>query len=263
MAKGNKLWRLLVAVVRWPVGIFLIAAGIILGPLPVFQGFAMIALGLVVLGKKEWVVKAWAFCEKVIKRTRKHMENKKFLNLLGQCGALMDGHFLLSSGKHSSRYVQCALALQDSKICSKLCAALAERWRDKGVNVVVAPALGGIVFSYELGRHLGVRGIFMERPSGGEMTLRRGFAIAPQEKVLIAEDVITTGGSVKEIMERVRAIGAEIVGVAAIVDRSSGIKFDCQAESCVQMEIPAYDPDSCPMCGKGMPVVKPGSREVT
>ncbi len=214
------------------------------------------------LGKKEWVVKTWTLCKRVFRYPGKCMEKKKFLNLLEQCGALLEGHFLLSSGKHSSRYVQCALALQDPKISAKLCSSLAGRWRDKGVNVVVAPALGGIVFSYELGRHLGVRGIFMERPSGGELTLRRGFAIDPHEKVLVAEDVITTGGSVKEIMEQVCTIGAEIVGVAAIVDRSSGVEFDCQTESCVQMEIPAYDPDSCPMCGKGMPVVKPGSREV-
>ena len=102
----------------------------------------------------------------------------------------------------------------------------------------------------------------MERPSGGEFTLRRGFVIDPHEKVLVAEDVITTGGSVKEVIERVHEIGAEVIGVAAVVDRSSGTEFDCPVESCVQLEISVHDPDSCPMCKDGVPVVKPGSREV-
>ncbi len=190
------------------------------------------------------------------------MKKKEVLNLLEQCGALLEGHFLLSSGKHSSRYVQCALALQAPRICAKLCADLAEHWHDKKVDVVVGPALGGIVLAYELARHLGARGIFMERPSGGNLTLRRGFTIDPNEKVLVAEDVMTTGCSVKEVMERIRAIGAEIVGVAAIVDRSAGkVNMGCQTESCVQLEIPAYDPDSCSLCEKGVPAVKPGSRK--
>lgn len=192
------------------------------------------------------------------------MKKKEILTLLEDSGALLNGHFLLSSGKHSPRYVQCALALQHPDTCAKLCGILAERWHDKGLDVVVGPALGGIVLSYELARHLGTRGIFMERPGSGGLTLRRGFAIDRCERVLVAEDVITTGGSVKEIIEQVRALGAEVAGVAAIVDRSAGkADLGCPVESCLRLEIPVYDADSCPLCAKGVPVVKPGSRERT
>lgn len=192
------------------------------------------------------------------------MRSEEILSLLRNSGALLEGHFLLSSGKHSSKYVQCSLVLQNPGACERLCTVLAEYWKDAGVDVVVAPAIGGIVLSYEMARSLGARGVFMERAGDGKLALRRGFEISPDEKVLVTEDVITTGGSVKEIIERVRGIGAEVLGVAAIVDRSGGrVEFGCPIESCTRLEMPVYDSHSCPMCRNGAPIVKPGSRNIT
>lgn len=176
--------------------------------------------------------------------------------------ALLTGHFKLTSGRHSNQYMQCAQVLQYPHYAGKLCASLAENFADKKVDVVVGPAMGGIIVANEVARALGVRSIFTEREQG-VMTLRRGFTIDKSEKVLIVEDVITTGGSVKEVIEVVRAAGAEIVGVGVLVDRSGGqVDFGLPTASTLSLDIKSYPPEDCPLCKEGSPVVKPGSRNI-
>jgi orotate phosphoribosyltransferase len=188
-------------------------------------------------------------------------QREEILRLFEERGALLEGHFLLSSGKHSSRYVQCALVLQDPEATARLCAVLARAWQEQSVGAVVAPAVGGIVLSYELARALGARGLFMERNENDRFVLRRGFAIHPGESVVVAEDVVTTGGSVAGIIEEVRAMGGNVAGVAALVDRSGGVDLGCPLVSCLEIEIPVFEPDECPLCRSGGAAVKPGSRK--
>lgn len=179
-----------------------------------------------------------------------------------KANALLTGHFKLTSGRHSNQYMQCAQVLQYPHYASKLCDALAEKFAGQKVDVVVGPAMGGIIVAYEVARALGVRAIFTEREQG-VMTLRRGFSISKDEKVLVVEDVITTGGSVKEVIEVVKATGAEIVGVGVLVDRSNGqVDFGLPAEAILRLDIKSYPPEDCPLCKEGLPVVKPGSRNI-
>lgn len=179
-----------------------------------------------------------------------------------KANALLTGHFRLTSGRHSAQYMQCAQVLQYPQYASVLCDALAEKFSGTQVDLVIGPAMGGIVVAYEVGRALGVKAIFTEREQGA-MALRRGFAINPGEKVLVVEDVVTTGGSVKEVIEVVRERGGQVVGVGVLVDRSGGkVDFGVQTESILQMQIESYDPEDCPLCKQGLPVVKPGSRQV-
>jgi orotate phosphoribosyltransferase len=177
-----------------------------------------------------------------------------------RAGALLEGHFRLTSGLHSSGYLQCALVLQHPREAEALGEALAALVRAAGPQAVLSPALGGIVIGQEVGRALGVRALFAERQDGA-LTLRRGFAFSPGEKVVVIEDVVTTGGSTRETIEVARAAGAEVVAAGAIIDRSGGeqrldVPFHCLAE----VSLPAYAPESCPLCLAGQPVVKPGSR---
>jgi orotate phosphoribosyltransferase len=166
----------------------------------------------------------------------------------------------LSSGLHSPGYLQCALVLQHPREAEALGAALGAIVRSLGVQTVMSPALGGVVIGQEVGRALGVRAIFAER-ADGSLTLRRGFALDPGERVLIVEDVVTTGGSTRETMEVARAAGAMVVGACAIVDRSGGKQgLDVPFRSLLPMEVTTYQPDACPLCQQGIPVVKPGSR---
>ncbi|MFZ5640739.1 MAG: orotate phosphoribosyltransferase [Bacillota bacterium] len=179
-----------------------------------------------------------------------------------KANALLTGHFKLTSGRHSNQYMQCAQVLQYPHYAAKLCADLAERFAGKKVDVVIGPAMGGIIVAYEVARALGVRAIFTEREQG-VMTLRRGFSIGKDEKVLVVEDVITTGGSVKEVIEVVKATGAEIVGVGVLVDRSNGrVEFGLPAEAVLRLDIKSYQPEECPLCKEGLPLVKPGSRNI-
>ena len=175
-------------------------------------------------------------------------------------GALLEGHFRLTSGLHSSGYLQCALVLQhprDAEACGK---AIASYAGTLGVQVVLSPALGGIVIGQEVGRALGVRAIFAERQDG-RLTLRRGFSLAPGEKVLVVEDVVTTGGSTRETIDVARAAGAQVVGAASIIDRSGGNQgLDVPYHALVPIALPTYQPDACPLCARGLPLVKPGSR---
>lgn len=177
-------------------------------------------------------------------------------------GALLEGHFLLTSGRHSNRYMQCAQVLQYPAYTEALSRILADRFRNDGVDVVVGPAMGGIIVAYEVARQLGVRGIFCERENG-VMTLRRGFSIQPGERILVVEDVITTGGSVMEVMEVTKARGGEVVGVAVLVDRSGGkVDLGLRTEAALVMEIDSWEADSCPLCREGtLPITKPGSRK--
>ncbi len=188
------------------------------------------------------------------------MDSATVLDLFRRAGALLEGHFRLTSGLHSERYLQSALVLQYPDLATRLGHALGERARALAPTVVLSPALGGIVIGQEVGRALGIRAIFAERQEG-RLTLRRGFTIAPTDRVLVVEDVITTGGSTRETMDVARETGASVVGASAIIDRGSDpSRITLPLVSLVQMEVPTYQPESCPLCAKGVAVVKPGSR---
>jgi orotate phosphoribosyltransferase len=188
------------------------------------------------------------------------MTESDVLSVFRQSGALLEGHFRLSSGLHSPGYLQCALVLQHPRHAEALGAALAGLVRALGVQTVMSPALGGVVIGQEVGRALGVRAIFAERQDGA-LTLRRGFALDPGEKVLIVEDVVTTGGSTRETMDVARAAGATVVGACAVVDRSGGKQgLDVPFHALLPMDVKTYAPEACPLCAQGLPVVKPGSR---
>jgi orotate phosphoribosyltransferase len=184
------------------------------------------------------------------------------LNLFRRSGALLEGHFRLTSGLHSARYLQCALVLSSPRDAEVLGQAIADLVRHLRPTVVLSPALGGVVIGHEVARALGVRAMFAERQDGA-LTLRRGFVLAEPDRVLVVEDVLTTGGSTRETMRVATAAGAQVVGAASIVDRSGGtVVFDVPLESLLQIDVPAYQPDQCPLCARGLPVVKPGSRPV-
>ena len=184
------------------------------------------------------------------------------LDLFRGSGALLEGHFRLTSGLHSTGYLQCALVLQHPREAAICGAALAERVSGLGVQVVLSPALGGIVIGQEVGRALGVRAIFAERHEG-TLALRRGFTLSPGEKVLVIEDVVTTGGSTKETIDVARAAGADVVAAGSIIDRSGGQqRIDVPYHALAVVSLPTYEPESCPLCLAGLPVVKPGSRAI-
>jgi orotate phosphoribosyltransferase len=175
--------------------------------------------------------------------------------------ALLEGHFLLTSGRHSNRYMQCAQVLQYPDYTEKLARDIAEKYKDDEIELVVGPAMGGIIVAYEVARQLHVPGIFTERQNGA-MTLRRGFKINPGQRVLVVEDVVTTGGSVLEVMDIVKAQGGVVAGVAVLVDRSGGkVEFGVKKEAVLTMNIESFAAADCPLCqaGQGAPV-KPGSR---
>ncbi len=187
------------------------------------------------------------------------MTKPEILALFKGTHALLEGHFQLTSGLHSPQYFQCARVLQYPKFAEQLCEEIASRFRSKAIDAVIAPALGGIIVGTEVGRQLAVRSMFAERHDG-RMQLRRGFEIEKGERLLICEDVITTGGSVREVIDIVRSAGADIVGVGVIVDRSGGKVSFTNLFATVVMEVVTYAPDKCPMCQQGIAVEKPGSR---
>jgi orotate phosphoribosyltransferase len=191
------------------------------------------------------------------------MTRDELLDLYRQSGALLEGHFRLTSGLHSPGYLQCALVLQHPRHAEALGRLIADRVRDLGATVVLSPALGGVVIGQEVGRALGVRAIFAERQDG-QLALRRGFTLDTADRVLVVEDVMTTGGSTRETIEVAKAAGGTVVGTASIVDRSGGtIRFDVPFVSLLAIALPTYQPEACPLCAQGLPVVKPGSRPVT
>ena len=188
------------------------------------------------------------------------ISSETILDLFRRVGALLEGHFRLTSGLHSPGYLQCALVLQNGRDAEACGQAIADRVRGLGAQVVLSPALGGIVIGHEVGRALGVRAIFAERQDG-VLRLRRGFTLLPGEKVLVVEDVVTTGGSTRETIEVARAAGATVVGAASIIDRSGGDQhLDVPYHALATISLSTYQPEACPMCAAGLPVVKPGSR---
>jgi orotate phosphoribosyltransferase len=188
------------------------------------------------------------------------MTETQVLDLFRQAGALLEGHFKLSSGLHSDRYLQSALVLQHPDLAEQLGRALAARLEHLQPTVILSPALGGIVVGQEVGRAMRVRAIFAERQDG-KLTLRRGFTLAPADRVIVVEDVITTGLSTRETIDAAEAAGAQVLGAASIIDRGSDAsRLNVPLQSLVRMQVPAYAPDACPMCAAGQPVVKPGSR---
>jgi len=197
------------------------------------------------------------------------MTRDELLDLFRRTGALLDGHFRLSSGLHSAGYLQCALVLQHPAHAEALGRALTDHVRELRPTVVLSPALGGVIIGHEVGRALGVRAIFAERQDG-ELTLRRGFMVAEADRVLLVEDVLTTGGSTRETMQVATAAGGRVVGAASIVDRSGGKRklsgggatLGVPFASLLDIDLPTYEPDQCPLCAKGLPVTKPGSRPV-
>lgn len=196
------------------------------------------------------------------------MTEKEVLNLFTRHNALLTGHFRLSSGLHSEKYLQCALILQYPDIAGELSRELAKKFSKEKIDVVVGPALGGITFAYEVARATDARGLFTERQDNlpgqqaGKMVLRRGFSIEKGEKVLVVEDVITTGGSTKEVINIVKSLGGEVVGVGSIIDRSGQIiDFGASFQSLASVKVETYEEKNCPLCRQNIPVTKPGSRK--
>jgi len=182
--------------------------------------------------------------------------------MLEQSGALLNGHFILSSGLHSPNYMQCALLLQWPKFAEESGRLLGALLKDTGAQAVVSPALGGVVIGQEVGRALNVRALFAERTTG-TMELRRGFSLEKGERVAVVEDVVTTGKSVKEVIEAVKAVGAETVAVGSLVFRAKENPFGIVYRYLWKVEFPVYKPEACPLCASGSPAVKPGSRKTT
>jgi orotate phosphoribosyltransferase len=186
---------------------------------------------------------------------------QRMLSIFQQTGALLEGHFQLTSGLHSPRYLQCALVLQYPEHAEWAGRMLAAHFAGEKVSAVVAPAIGGIVVAHETARALGVRALFTERESG-VMTLRRGFSLGDAERVLVVEDVVTTGGSTRETIEAVAQAGGVVVCAGSLVDRSGGTAdVGVRRAALMTLDVPAYDPAACPLCKQGTPAIKPGSRE--
>ncbi len=188
------------------------------------------------------------------------MTENEILEIFRKHAALLEGHFILSSGLHSDRYVQCALVLEHPRVAEQLCSQLAGKLGHLGATVVAAPALGGVLVAHEVARALGARALFTERQDG-VMTLRRGFSFAPGEPTLVVEDVITTGLSTRETIHCVEQAGGKVVGAGALIDRSGGTTdLGLPQSALLTLKIQNYNPAACPLCQAGVPAVKPGSR---
>lgn len=190
------------------------------------------------------------------------MNREEILKILEDAGVLLKGHFLLTSGRHSQKYLQCAKLFQYPEYSRVMTEYLVKQFKDEKIDLVVGPAVGGIILAYEAARQLNVRNIFMERENG-KMTLRRGFEIQEGMKILVVEDVVTTGGSVKEVIDVIKDNGGIVIGVGSIVDRSTGNrKFEEELKSVIKFDIETYSSDECPLCKEGTSAVKPGSRNI-
>ncbi|SHH39284.1 orotate phosphoribosyltransferase [Tepidibacter thalassicus] len=188
------------------------------------------------------------------------MSNEVIIDILKKSDALLEGHFLLSSGKHSNRYVQCAKVLRYPEYAKKVLSFVVEKVKDLDIDLVVGPAMGGVIVSYEIGRQLGKEAIFTERVDN-VMALRRGFKIKKDAKILITEDVVTTGKSTLEVKELLESMGGDVIGVACIVDRTSS-DIGIPIYSAIELDIKVYDKEDCPLCKENMPIEKPGSRKI-
>jgi orotate phosphoribosyltransferase len=189
------------------------------------------------------------------------MESEEVIERFRRTGALLEGHFVLSSGLHSTQYLQCALVLQHPREAEAFARSIATHFRGETIETVAAPAIGGIVIGYEVARALDAKSIWTEREVG-RMTLRRGFTIRAGERVLVVEDVITTGGSTRETIDALREAGAQVVAAASIIDRSAG-RADVSVPriALATLDVPTFAPDICPLCAQGIPATKPGSRK--
>lgn len=193
------------------------------------------------------------------------MTNEEVLHVFENNNALLTGHFLLTSGLHSPRYLQCALVMQHPRVAEKLCATLADKAKNDAligaIDLVIAPALGGVIVAHEVARALGVRALFTERQDGG-MKLRRGFQLQPGERCLVVEDVVTTGGSTREVMELVQQYGGIVAGAGSLIDRSGGaVDLGVPRHALAVLEVPTWQPADCPLCKEGSTALKPGSRQ--
>ena len=189
------------------------------------------------------------------------VQAQEVLERFRRTGALLEGHFVLTSGLHSQSYLQCALVLQHPQEAEAFGLALADHFRTQNIETVAAPAIGGLVIGYEVARALGARFIWTEREAGN-MTLRRGFTVRPGETALVVEDVVTTGGSTRETIDVLRAAGTRIVGAACIIDRSGGrADTGVPRVALASIDVPAVAPSACPACARQEPVTKPGSRK--
>jgi orotate phosphoribosyltransferase len=198
--------------------------------------------------------------QKVYSASMPSVTAESILDTFRRVGALLEGHFQLTSGLHSPGFLQCALVLQYPREAEACGAAIAGLVRSQAPQSVLSPALGGIVIGQEVARALGVRALFAERQDG-TLTLRRGFSLRPGERVLVVEDVVTTGGSTRETIEVARAAGAQVIGAAAIIDRSGGQqRLDVPFAALATISLPTFRPESCPLCAQGSTAIKPGSR---
>ena len=189
------------------------------------------------------------------------MQAEEVIERFKRSGALLEGHFLLTSGLHSTTYLQCALVLQYPAEAAAFGAALAAHFHDQKIECVASPAIGGIIIGYEVARSLGARFIWTEREEG-RMTLRRGFTVRQKERVLVVEDVITTGGSTRETVEALLRLGAHVVGAASIIDRSSGrADVSVPRVALATLDVPSVAPSACDLCAQGLQAIKPGSRK--
>ncbi|HEY7784463.1 MAG TPA: orotate phosphoribosyltransferase [Pyrinomonadaceae bacterium] len=190
------------------------------------------------------------------------MKAEAVLERFKATGALLEGHFILTSGLHSEKYLQCALVLQYPEQAEEFGRAIADQFRDQKIALVASPAIGGIVIGHEVARALGARFLWTERDNG-VMTLRRGFSVQRGERTLVVEDVVTTGGSTRETVDVLRGFGAEVVAAASIVDRSAGgADVGVLRVSLMSLDVPAVDPNECELCRSGVPAIKPGSRKI-
>ncbi|MBU4510065.1 orotate phosphoribosyltransferase [bacterium] len=192
------------------------------------------------------------------------MKTEEVMKKFEDAGAIQKGHFKLTSGVHSDTYIQCAQIMQHPEFMHNLCSELGKKFRGDDIDVIVGPAIGGIIMAHVMARVLGpwVKAIFTERENG-KMTLRRSFEINPGEKVIVVEDVTTTGSSVREVIDIVKSRKGKVVGVGVLIDRSGGkVDFGIKTEKLLTVDIKTYLPEECPLCKKGIPVVKPGSREL-
>lgn len=188
------------------------------------------------------------------------MTKEQVLEVFEKTGGVLKGHFKLTSGRHSDTYMQCAKLFVDTKSSELLCRELANKLEGVPCDMVVSPAIGGILMGYEMARQLNVPNIFAERENGN-MTFRRGFSIPKDINVIVVEDVVTTGGSVKEVVKLVQDMGANVSAVASIVDRSNGkVDFGVKFVNLVSMDVVSYEESECPLCKQGLPIYKPGSR---
>lgn len=189
---------------------------------------------------------------------------QKTMEILQEAGVLLEGHFKLTSGRHSNKYLQCAKIFRNTKYSEELCGALAEKFSNENIKTVIGPAMGAVQMAYEVSRSLKCENFFTERGDDGKMTLRRGFTINPGDRVLIVEDVVTTGGSVKEVIDLVKSAGGVVVGVGSIVDRTCGkIDFGVPFKAVISIDVESWEPENCPLCKSGAPApIKPGSRKI-